>query len=129
MLQVRQLDLRRSEVLADQKTFFFSPCLSKVVCVVHNFKGTLLSNEALEKDTLSSAPTTSLPRVESPLQKYIASQVLLNAPSLCGRVSRVLTVIDVMNMPFRWQNLGKRRQSPLPHSNHASSGSLAGSRG
>ncbi|XP_026115183.1 phospholipid phosphatase-related protein type 5-like isoform X3 [Carassius auratus] len=45
-----------------------------VVCVVHNFKGKQLLNEDPPEDHLSSNPMVSSPRVESPLEKYIASQ-------------------------------------------------------
>lgn len=42
----------------------------QVVCVVHNFKGSqMLSEDTQQEDVMSS------PRVESPLEKYIASQV------------------------------------------------------
>uniref|UniRef100_A0A8C9WIJ5 Phospholipid phosphatase related 5b n=1 Tax=Scleropages formosus TaxID=113540 RepID=A0A8C9WIJ5_SCLFO len=45
-----------------------------VVCVVHNFKGKLLFSESPPQDHADSAPMANHPRVESPLQKYIASQ-------------------------------------------------------
>ncbi|XP_016085233.1 phospholipid phosphatase-related protein type 5-like [Sinocyclocheilus grahami] len=45
-----------------------------VVCVVHNFKGKQLLNEDPPQDHLSNNPMVSSPRVESPLEKYIASQ-------------------------------------------------------
>ena len=47
----------------------------QVVCVVHNFKGKLLLSEDPQQESISSAPMMSMPRVESPLEKYIASQV------------------------------------------------------
>lgn len=44
--------------------------LFQVVCVVHNFKGSqMLSEDPQQEDMMGS------PRVESPLEKYIASQV------------------------------------------------------
>lgn len=43
--------------------------------MVHNFKGKQLLNEDPPQDHLSSNPMVSSPRVESPLEKYIASQV------------------------------------------------------
>ncbi|XP_061095392.1 phospholipid phosphatase-related protein type 5 isoform X1 [Conger conger] len=46
-----------------------------VVCVVHNFKGKLLLSESPPEDSMTSAPMINLPRVESPLEKYIASQI------------------------------------------------------
>ncbi|XP_036441538.1 phospholipid phosphatase-related protein type 5 isoform X3 [Colossoma macropomum] len=46
-----------------------------VVCVVHNFKGKLLLSEDPQQESMSSAPMMSMPRVESPLEKYIASQI------------------------------------------------------
>ncbi|KAG1951821.1 phospholipid phosphatase-related protein type [Pimephales promelas] len=45
-----------------------------VVCVVHNFKGKHLLNDDPPQDNLSDNPMVSSPRVESPLEKYIASQ-------------------------------------------------------
>ncbi|XP_036377548.1 phospholipid phosphatase-related protein type 5 isoform X1 [Megalops cyprinoides] len=53
-----------------------------VVCVVHNFQGKLLLNDNPPQDNLSNTPMINLPRVESPLEKYIASQVLLSGPVL-----------------------------------------------
>ncbi|CDQ71000.1 unnamed protein product [Oncorhynchus mykiss] len=47
-----------------------------VVCVVHNFKGKLLLSEDPPQDNMPSAPMMNMSRVESPLEKYIASQVL-----------------------------------------------------
>lgn len=47
----------------------------QVVCVVHNFKGKLLMSEDPQQESMSSAHMMSMPRVESPLEKYIASQV------------------------------------------------------
>ncbi len=47
----------------------------QVVCVVHNFKGKQLLDEDPPQDHLSNNPMVSSPRVESPLEKYIASQV------------------------------------------------------
>ncbi|KAG5268215.1 hypothetical protein AALO_G00209560 [Alosa alosa] len=44
------------------------------VCVVHNFQGKLLLSEEPAPDPMGSAPMMSMPRVESPLEKYIASQ-------------------------------------------------------
>ncbi|XP_048832570.1 phospholipid phosphatase-related protein type 5 isoform X2 [Brienomyrus brachyistius] len=85
-----------------------------VVCVVHNFKGKLLSNETLEKDTPPSPPMTSLPRVESPLQKYIASQVAelreveaVPATALKSRVVRFFSWITGMS---RFEHLHHTRQ-------------------
>uniref|UniRef100_A0A672L482 Phospholipid phosphatase related 5b n=1 Tax=Sinocyclocheilus grahami TaxID=75366 RepID=A0A672L482_SINGR len=49
-----------------------------VVCVVHNFKGKQLLNEDPPQDHLSNNPMVSSPRVESPLEKYIASQLKPN---------------------------------------------------
>nr|XP_055038316.1 phospholipid phosphatase-related protein type 5 isoform X2 [Misgurnus anguillicaudatus] len=46
-----------------------------VVCVVHNFKGKQLLNEDPPQDPLSNNPNFSSPRLDSPLEKYIASQV------------------------------------------------------
>ncbi|XP_073796022.1 phospholipid phosphatase-related protein type 5 isoform X2 [Danio rerio] len=46
-----------------------------VVCVVHNFKGKQLLDDDHSQDNLSSNPMVSSPRMESPLEKYIASQV------------------------------------------------------
>lgn len=44
--------------------------LFQVVCVVHNFKGSqMLSEDPQQEDVMGS------PRMESPLEKYIASQV------------------------------------------------------
>ncbi|KAA0704681.1 Phospholipid phosphatase-related protein type 5 [Triplophysa tibetana] len=45
-----------------------------VVCVVHNFKGRPLLSEDPPQDHVSN-PMVSSPRVESPMEKYIASQV------------------------------------------------------
>ncbi|XP_066548683.1 phospholipid phosphatase-related protein type 5-like isoform X2 [Amia ocellicauda] len=45
-----------------------------VVCVVHNFKGKLLLSEQPQPDNLANMPMLNLPRVESPLEKYTASQ-------------------------------------------------------
>uniref|UniRef100_A0A3Q2G2G4 Phospholipid phosphatase related 5b n=1 Tax=Cyprinodon variegatus TaxID=28743 RepID=A0A3Q2G2G4_CYPVA len=45
-----------------------------VVCVVHNFKGKLLLNEELPEQQ-SSMAMLNMGQVESPLEKYIASQV------------------------------------------------------
>ncbi|XP_030625231.1 phospholipid phosphatase-related protein type 5 isoform X2 [Chanos chanos] len=45
-----------------------------VVCVVHNFKGKLLLNEDAPQDHLGNMPMINMPRVESPLEKYMASQ-------------------------------------------------------
>ncbi|XP_056594300.1 phospholipid phosphatase-related protein type 5 isoform X1 [Triplophysa dalaica] len=45
-----------------------------VVCVVHNFKGGPLLSEDPPQDHVSN-PMVSSPRVESPMEKYIASQV------------------------------------------------------
>ncbi|XP_012670584.2 phospholipid phosphatase-related protein type 5 isoform X2 [Clupea harengus] len=45
-----------------------------VVCVVHNFQGKLLLSEEPEQDPMGSAPMMSMPRVESPMEKYISSQ-------------------------------------------------------
>ncbi|XP_030625230.1 phospholipid phosphatase-related protein type 5 isoform X1 [Chanos chanos] len=46
-----------------------------VVCVVHNFKGKLLLNEDAPQDHLGNMPMINMPRVESPLEKYMASQM------------------------------------------------------
>ena len=46
-----------------------------MVCVVHNFQGKLLLSEEPEQDPMGSAPMMSMPRVESPMEKYISSQV------------------------------------------------------
>ncbi|XP_067291335.1 phospholipid phosphatase-related protein type 5 isoform X2 [Pseudorasbora parva] len=46
-----------------------------VVCVVHNFKGKQLLNDDPPQDNISDNPMVSSPRIESPLEKYIASQV------------------------------------------------------
>ncbi|XDV47745.1 hypothetical protein PO909_017307, partial [Leuciscus waleckii] len=49
-----------------------------VVCVVHNFKGKHLLNDDPPQDNISDNPMISSPRVESPLEKYIASQLKPN---------------------------------------------------
>nr|XP_015211143.1 PREDICTED: lipid phosphate phosphatase-related protein type 5 isoform X3 [Lepisosteus oculatus] len=46
-----------------------------VVCVVHNFKGKTLLSEKPQTDNLTNMPMINLPRVESPLEKYTASQI------------------------------------------------------
>ncbi|TRZ04073.1 hypothetical protein DNTS_008822 [Danionella cerebrum] len=46
-----------------------------VVCVVHNFKGKQLLDEEPSEDHQVSNPMVSSPRMETPLEKYIASQV------------------------------------------------------
>lgn len=48
-----------------------------VVCVVHNFKGKLLlSEDPQQEEGIANAPMMSMPaRVDSPLEKYIASQI------------------------------------------------------
>uniref|UniRef100_A0A8C6NQU7 Phospholipid phosphatase related 5b n=1 Tax=Nothobranchius furzeri TaxID=105023 RepID=A0A8C6NQU7_NOTFU len=46
-----------------------------VVCVVHNFKGKLLLSEDSQVDQQPNTGMLSMGRVESPLEKYIASQV------------------------------------------------------
>ncbi|XP_026871865.1 phospholipid phosphatase-related protein type 5 isoform X1 [Electrophorus electricus] len=46
-----------------------------VVCVVHNFKGTVLLSEDPQQESVSSGAMMSMPRVESPLEKYMASQM------------------------------------------------------
>ncbi|XP_046879916.1 phospholipid phosphatase-related protein type 5-like isoform X2 [Hypomesus transpacificus] len=46
-----------------------------VVCVVHNFKGKLLLNEDPPQESTANPAMMNMPgRVESPLEKYIASQ-------------------------------------------------------
>ncbi|CAG5895732.1 unnamed protein product [Menidia menidia] len=45
-----------------------------VVCVVHNFKGKLLLGDDPSADQQPSATMLNIGRVESPLEKYIASQ-------------------------------------------------------
>nr|XP_043890018.1 phospholipid phosphatase-related protein type 5-like isoform X3 [Solea senegalensis] len=45
-----------------------------VVCVVHNFKGKLLLSEESPAEPRSNTAMLSMGRVESPLEKYIASQ-------------------------------------------------------
>ncbi|XP_028823555.1 phospholipid phosphatase-related protein type 5 isoform X3 [Denticeps clupeoides] len=45
-----------------------------VVCVVHNFQGKLLLSEEPSQELVANAPMMNMPRVESPLEKYIASQ-------------------------------------------------------
>lgn len=58
-------------------SFNQAQCFSRiqVVCVVHNFKGKHLLSEEPPQDHMSSNPMVSSPRVDSPLEKYIASQV------------------------------------------------------
>uniref|UniRef100_A0A672FP17 Phospholipid phosphatase related 5b n=1 Tax=Salarias fasciatus TaxID=181472 RepID=A0A672FP17_SALFA len=46
-----------------------------VVCVVHNFKGKLLLNDESPAEQRSNTAMLNMARVESPLEKYIASQV------------------------------------------------------
>uniref|UniRef100_A0A673B2Y1 Phospholipid phosphatase related 5b n=1 Tax=Sphaeramia orbicularis TaxID=375764 RepID=A0A673B2Y1_9TELE len=46
-----------------------------VVCVVHNFKGKLLLSEETPAEQRSTSAMLNMGRVESPLEKYIASQV------------------------------------------------------
>ncbi|XP_049336447.1 phospholipid phosphatase-related protein type 5 isoform X4 [Astyanax mexicanus] len=70
-------------ILRARKTFpskeaalsVYSALYLAVVCVVHNFKGKLLLSEDPQQESMSSAPMMSMPRVESPLEKYIASQM------------------------------------------------------
>ncbi|XP_071271130.1 phospholipid phosphatase-related protein type 5 isoform X1 [Salvelinus alpinus] len=50
-----------------------------VVCVVHNFKGKLLLSEDPPQDNMPNAPMMNMSRVESPLEKYIASQIWAGA--------------------------------------------------
>ncbi|XP_076844620.1 phospholipid phosphatase-related protein type 5 isoform X1 [Brachyhypopomus gauderio] len=45
-----------------------------VVCVVHNFEGTVLLSEDPQQDAVSSDDVMSMAQVESPLEKYITSQ-------------------------------------------------------
>lgn len=47
----------------------------QVVCVVHNFKGKLLLSEDSPAERRPAAAALNLGRMESPLEKYIASQV------------------------------------------------------
>ncbi|XP_016134462.1 phospholipid phosphatase-related protein type 5-like isoform X2 [Sinocyclocheilus grahami] len=80
-----------------------------VVCVVHNFKGKQLLNEDPPQDHLSSNPMVSSPRVESPLEKYIASQVTelrmddeeLSSRSLKGRLLSFFSWITGKSSRFR----------------------------
>ncbi|KAL2085583.1 hypothetical protein ACEWY4_018903 [Coilia grayii] len=46
-----------------------------VVCVVHNFQGKLLLSEESSQDGMDGPPMMGAQRVESPLEKYIASQM------------------------------------------------------
>ncbi|KAJ8010437.1 hypothetical protein DPEC_G00075070 [Dallia pectoralis] len=45
-----------------------------VVCVVHNFRGKLLLSEDPPLDNMANVPMMNMSRVESPLEKYMASQ-------------------------------------------------------
>ncbi|CAB1415777.1 unnamed protein product [Pleuronectes platessa] len=45
-----------------------------VVCVVHNFKGKLLLSEESPREQRPNTAMLSMGRMESPLEKYIASQ-------------------------------------------------------
>ncbi|KTG46819.1 hypothetical protein cypCar_00028687, partial [Cyprinus carpio] len=80
-----------------------------VVCVVHNFKGKQLRNEDPPQDHLSNNPMVSSPRVESPLEKYIASQVTelrtddedLSSRSLKGRLLSFFSWITGKSSRFR----------------------------
>ncbi|XP_061569021.1 phospholipid phosphatase-related protein type 5 [Cololabis saira] len=45
-----------------------------VMCVVHNFKGKLLLNEVSSVDQQPNTATLNISQVQSPLEKYIASQ-------------------------------------------------------
>ena len=65
----------------------------QVVCVVHNFKGKLLLSEDPQQESMSSAPMMSMPRVESPLEKYIASQV---------EHSRIYIVLPTVILCIAW---------------------------
>ncbi len=46
-----------------------------MVCVVHNFKGKLLLNEESAAEQPPNTAMLNMGRMESPLEKYIASQV------------------------------------------------------
>uniref|UniRef100_A0A8C3AG63 Phospholipid phosphatase related 5b n=1 Tax=Cyclopterus lumpus TaxID=8103 RepID=A0A8C3AG63_CYCLU len=59
-----------------------------VVCVVHNFKGKLLLSEDSPEERTNTA-MLSMGRMESPLEKYIASQVS-PAPHTCTRNTHFL---------------------------------------
>lgn len=62
--------------------------LFQVLCVVHNFKGSqMLSEDPQQEDVMSS------PKVESPLEKYIASQVQHSCIYLHQHLAQTSTLI------------------------------------
>lgn len=73
----------------------------QVVSVVHNFKGKLLLSEESAADQPASAAVLSMGRMESPLEKYIASQVGA-APHSCTADAQPATAVeqpDSMRLP------------------------------
>ncbi|KAM4718327.1 phospholipid phosphatase-related protein type 5 isoform 3-T3 [Anableps anableps] len=72
----------QDDILRARKTFpskeaalsFYAALYLAVVCVVHNFKGKLLLNEDFPAEQQPNTAMLNMGQLESPLEKYIASQ-------------------------------------------------------